>query len=354
MPAVLWICYEMASIIEVGGQWRAPVRRRRHKAQTRTFENKAVAERWARKIERKIDIGKYHDNGEAKRTTLQDLIDRLKLERPNKIGRSHGYALDQLERRLGNKQLPSITSDRLIRYARERNCKPSTWAPELSYLVSMLRIARAVWKLPIGGDPVGDAREALKMLGYQLKSHERSRRPTANEIDALAYHFNAKTRQRIPMDKIIPFAIATTMGAEEITRLVWSDLDESARTVIIRDRKDPRDKQDNDQEAPLLRDAWAIVKSMPHTDARIFPFNSRTFSSIFPRACRVVEPTIRDLRFHDLRHEGISRLFEAGYVIPEVAIFSGHKDWKMLERYTHIKAKSLHRGRSKSRHGSPL
>ena len=116
MSAVLRICYEMASIIEVGGRWRAPVRRRGHQAQTRTFETRAVAERWARKIEREIDTGEIHDNGEAKWTTVKDLIDRFKLERPNKIGRSHGYALDQLERRLGNEQLLAITSDRLIRY----------------------------------------------------------------------------------------------------------------------------------------------------------------------------------------------------------------------------------------------
>ena len=98
MAALLRICYEMASTIEVGGRWRAQVRRRGHKAQTRTFGTKAVAERWARKIERQIDTTKFHDYGEAKRTTIKDLIDRFKLERPNKIGRSHGYALDQLGR----------------------------------------------------------------------------------------------------------------------------------------------------------------------------------------------------------------------------------------------------------------
>jgi site-specific recombinase XerD len=49
------------------------------------------------------------------------------------------------------------------------------------------------------------------------------------------------------------------------------------------------------------------------------------------------------LHFHDLRHEGVSRLFEAGYQIQEVAIVSGHKDWAQLKRYTQLKAKDLHR-----------
>ncbi|RVC42576.1 site-specific integrase, partial [Mesorhizobium sp. M4B.F.Ca.ET.088.02.2.1] len=45
---------------------------------------------------------------------------------------------------------------------------------------------------------------------------------------------------------------------------------------------------------------------------------------------------------HDLRHEGTSRLFEAGFTIEQVALVTGHKDWKMLKRYTHLKPEELH------------
>ena len=48
------------------------------------------------------------------------------------------------------------------------------------------------------------------------------------------------------------------------------------------------------------------------------------------------------LHFHDTRHEATSRFFEAGLKIEQVALITGHKDWKMLRRYTHIKAKSVH------------
>jgi site-specific recombinase XerD len=51
---------------------------------------------------------------------------------------------------------------------------------------------------------------------------------------------------------------------------------------------------------------------------------------------------IIDLHFHDLRHEGTSRLFEAGFSIEQVALVTGHKDWKMLRRYTHLKPEGLH------------
>ena len=50
---------------------------------------------------------------------------------------------------------------------------------------------------------------------------------------------------------------------------------------------------------------------------------------------------LSDLRFHDLRHEAISRFFELGLNIPEVAVISGHKDPRMLFRYTHLRAKEL-------------
>jgi integrase len=121
------------------------------------------------------------------------------------------------------------------------------------------------------------------------------------------------------------------------------DLNEQDRTITIRDRKHPTEKQGNDQEVPLLGEAFDIVKRQPKTDkeGRIFPVTDGTISSIFPRACNALK--IEDLRFHDLRHEGVSRLFEKGYTIEQVALVSGHRDWKMLARYTQIKAKDLHR-----------
>ena len=51
---------------------------------------------------------------------------------------------------------------------------------------------------------------------------------------------------------------------------------------------------------------------------------------------------IEDLHFHDLRHEGTSRLFEAGFSSEQVLLVTGHKDWKMLRRYTHLKPEALH------------
>jgi len=50
---------------------------------------------------------------------------------------------------------------------------------------------------------------------------------------------------------------------------------------------------------------------------------------------------IDDFHFHDLRHEGVSRLFEKGLNVMEVASISGHKTLQMLKHYTHLEAEKL-------------
>jgi len=138
---------------------------------------------------------------------------------------------------------------------------------------------------------------------------------------------------------LVSFAIATAMRLSEICRIRWDDVDRKHKTVIIRNRKHPTKKQGNDQEVPLLPEAWALLPD--ETEGRIFPFDSKSVSTAFRRACDRTH--IHDLRFHDLRHLAITRLFEAGYQIHEVAVFSGHRSWAMLKRYTHPDAKKMHK-----------
>jgi integrase len=121
-----------------------------------------------------------------------------------------------------------------------------------------------------------------------------------------------------------------------------------ARMLLIRDRKDPRNKDGNNQRIPLLDvsgyDACKIIEEQGRfsnaREGRIFPYNSRSVGTAFRRQCEDLK--IEDLRFHDLRHEGTSRLFEAGFTIEQVALVTGHKDRKMLRRYTHLKPEALH------------
>lgn len=99
---------------------------------------------------------------------------------------------------------------------------------------------------------------------------------------------------------------------------VLKDVDAAKRMVIIRDRKDPRDKDGNDQKIPLfdandydVREIIQEQRPFSKKSERIFPYNGRSVGTAFRRACR--ELNIEDLHFHDLRHEGASRLFEADF-----------------------------------------
>ncbi len=190
-----------------------------------------------------------------------------------------------------------------------------------------------------------DAREGLSRVRLISKSKRRDRRVTDAEIAKLISYFRKKPRGGIPFPDIIEFCVATTMRISEVCRLEWRDLDETNKSIVIRSRKHPTDKIGNDSVVPLLDangyDAFAIIKRQWKDDsARIFPYNSRSVSNLISRA---VEATrIKDLHLHDLRHEGISRLFEAGYRIEQVALVSGHRDWASLKRYTHVRAADLH------------
>jgi integrase len=92
---------------------------------------------------------------------------------------------------------------------------------------------------------------------------------------------------------------------------------------------------------PLLGDSWSILLAQPKSSIRIFPFNSRSVTAGFQRIRNKLN--IKDLRYHDLRREGASRLFEAGYKIDEVAQVTGHKNINTLwQVYTELFPNRLH------------
>jgi integrase len=191
---------------------------------------------------------------------------------------------------------------------------------------------------------VKDAREALRMIGLIAKSRRRNRRPTPVEIERLCLYWRENRRQIVPMADLTEFAIASGMRLGEICSIRWRDLDQIGRAVLIRDRKDPRQKIGNDELVPLLDvagyDALAIIQRQPpSTDGRIFPYRAASVSTLFARASQRLG--IENLHYHDLRHDAVSRLFEAGLRIEQVSLISGHKDWKTLQRYTHLKPEDV-------------
>lgn len=169
-------------------------------------------------------------------------------------------------------------------------------------------------------------------------SDAKDRLPTLAELDKLMEHFGEVRRRRpasAPMQRIIAFALFSTRRQEEITRITWADLDEVHGRVLVRDMKNPGEKIGNDVWVEMPPEAFAIITAMPRSDARIFPYSTDAISAAFTRACAFLG--IVDLHFHDLRHAGVSRLFEMGRTVPLVASVSGHRSWQSLQRYTHIR-----------------
>lgn len=344
----------MASINKLAsGKWRVQVRCQGHYL-SNSFALRKDAEMWARRIEREIDLGQKpapkHKDGIKTVSDLIDLHIADMVEVGKNIGRSKGFSLDLLRARLGKLNIADLNREQVIKFGKERadeGAGPVTVGIDIGYVRTLLVHGAAVHGLPYSAEPVELGRVALARLGLVGKGNERDRRPTDDEIDALIRYFKGNNRQIIPIDTIIRFAIATAMRLGEICNATWEDLNDRNNTLLLRDRKDPRHKKGNDMRIPLLNvsgyDARAILEEQRFATAgtgRLFPYNGRSAGTAFRRACQ--ELHIEDLHFHDLRHEGTSRLFEAGFSIEQVAMVTGHKDWKMLRRYTHLRPEQLH------------
>ncbi len=238
---------------------------------------------------------------------------------------------------LGETKCSDITSNMLVSFAQDLNqsVEPQTCGNYFSHLSSIFTVARPAWGFPLSRQAFDDAVTVVKKLGLIRKAVERSRRPTLEELDRLMEHFGRIRDHRpssIPMQTIVAFAIFSTRRQEEITLLRWEDLD--GDRILVRDMKHPGDKKGNNVYCELSPEALAIIGSMPRTATEIFPYSAEAISAAFTRACHFLG--IKDLRFHDLRHEGVSRLFEIGKTIPQAAAVSGHRCWTSLKRYTHI------------------
>jgi integrase len=139
--------------------------------------------------------------------------------------------------------LSELTDDYLTEFVRARRKGGAggvTIAIDLTYLAGVFKTAKELWKMPVSFDAINTARSNMAHLEISTRSTERIRRPTVAELEALQEYLD--TRSSLPMRDIIDFAVESAMRVDEITRLRWSDLNEDDRTIIIRDRKHPRQR----------------------------------------------------------------------------------------------------------------
>ena len=305
--------------------------------ESQSFERRQAANAWI--VKREAELKRPGGLEQKEDPPLAAVIDRYIAESKNAVLGTKAQVLKSIKNSdLGEAKCSDITSHTLVSFARDltKNVEPQTCGNYFSHLSNIFTVARPAWSYPLSRQEFDDAVTVIKKLGLIRKGNERNRRPTLEELDRLMEHFGRVRDNRpssIPMQKIVAFALFSTRRQEEITLLRWEDLDEDR--ILVRDMKHPGDKKGNNVYCELPPEALAITKSMPRDGERIFPYSTDAISAAFTRACRILG--IEGLRFHDLRHEGISRLFEMGRTIPQVAAVSGHRSWTSLKRYTHIR-----------------
>jgi integrase len=305
--------------------------------ESRTFDTEPLARDWGKRLEqeiKRVGVAAWRRSG----STLGDLIDQFRVARAEvkPLGKSIQSDLDILQRSLGDKRLDVLSAQVVTAFARNRRAEgagPATVLHNLATLRTVMAAAEPMFGIPINAEAVTTALRSLSLSGHVAKSAQRDRRPTQAELDALCAEFDriaAYPQTFIPMATIVRLAVEFPRRISELCRMTWADFDGSVMT--LRDTKNPRITRN--ERVPVPVPAQRIIGGLPRADARILPYNSESVSAAFDRACQRLR--IEDLHLHDLRHEGICRLFEAGLNIPEVSLISGHMSWTTLKRYTHL------------------
>jgi len=326
------------------GKWRAQVRKG-GLYKGATFDLKREAQAWARQIE--VQASHIIATGYQPvpdRFTVADLIDSYGTSVPM-TGKTKIATHAMLKRELGTILLKRLNNVHLRDFIDTRLAAGAggvTIAADLSFLGAILKWGKHSRQMDLPTHITTDARRDLAARNVPTRSAERDREPTKAELEKLFSLWRDNKRQKIPMATLCAFAMATTMRQNEICSILVEDVDAVKRTVIIRDRKDPRRKVGNHHTIPLLPNAWALIEPIlrQRTTGRVFPYDAASVSTAFTRACTKLG--IVDLRFHDLRHKATSELFRMGLTIPQVSLLTGHKTWTQLKRYTHTKAEDVH------------
>jgi integrase len=348
----------MASYSKRGDQTLAQVRQKVKGvivfSESKLFDTDQLARSWGTQLEARLAREGVAGVTNARLSVGALILKHLAyLQSLRPLGRSAVQNHEYMAQQMDKIQLPDLRSKHLIDFARRRKAEgasPATIMANLSPVSAAIHAAPWAHGFKVDPSEVDIALKNLKASGVTAKSREVVRLVDQAEEDAMLAEFrrrNLMPQTEIDMDLCYQWALALPRRAGELTRIRWADVNVKKRTVIVRDVKHPRKKIGNDQVVPLLGEAWALLERTPKAAAEILPYNTGSMCAAFERVRnRIAEtglPSIADLRFHDLRHTGITMLFWRGLQIPEVAVVSGHTNWQQLQRYTHIKPEDLHR-----------
>lgn len=279
---------------------------------------------------------------EIKSMTLSKALDIYELEvTPSKKGAEvEKCYIRKIKRNLiAKKSIYRITPEDLIAFLGDlkhetkgaKNGQPLTGESKRKYaslISNLFEIARKRWRLAVA-NPVKDIElpPPCKSRKRRLEGDEGARL-----VEALK---ESRNNHMLPL---VQLAVETAMRQGELLKMLWEDLrlEENHGTALLRNTKNGEDRV-----VPLSSRAITILSAMPRPieGGQIFPMTKNSVRTSWNYACERAK--IQNLRFHDLRHEATSRLFELGLDRIEAASVTGHKTLQMLKDYTHLRAENL-------------
>ena len=320
----------MATYRKRNSKWQAIIRHKNIGTVTRSFKSKSHAIKWVHEQENIIEAGHY---GLLKPDSviLGELLSRYCEEITQ--GKRSANTEERRLNRLIKDPISALTLDKLSSSAiaafRDRRLPDGarTAHYDLTLIRHCLKIAIHEWGLMLSSNPV----DFIKM---PPASRPRQRRLNKGEYERLEQASHLTLNPHIW--PIIVFAIETGMRRGEILGLTWDNTNLERQLAYL-----PLTKNGTSREIPLSTKAVDVLRGQRSRQDTPTPFPVN--ANAFRLACERLRKRagLCDLRFHDLRHEAISRFFELGLSIPEVALISGHKDAKMLFRYTHLRAGNI-------------
>jgi len=329
----------MATVRKRGKKYQAQVRIKGHSPQSKSFLTKAAALAWTRRIESSMDNGSWIDTRGSRSVFIEDIVDdlvysyeRFGLEVAGpKLGQ-----LNQIKEYFHGVSIHDLTFDEVLDFAafRLETIAASTLQAQMYYLKQAVTNSRIKTELPV----VDMAIDELKKKKLIMGSKRRDRRLEPGEYEALmdqaAGHW---------ISAAIDLAVESAMRQGEIHALKWSDINESKGVIRLMRKDKHAETGQSAQQIPLLkgvREALLRSQNVFGQGPNLIPVERA--ASISDKFARLTTKLgIDDLRFHDLRHEAISRLFEKGMRVEQVRVVSGHRTLDQLSRYVNLRPADL-------------
>ncbi|ENX32445.1 hypothetical protein F889_03427 [Acinetobacter colistiniresistens] len=333
--------------------------------ESKTFSSMRLAQKWLAMREEEIEENPDILLGRSDVTniTLANAIDKYLDEVGNEYGRTKTYCLRLIQKfpiaqYIITKIKPADISEhvalRKAGYAK-LDLKPiatSTLQHELLHIRGVLSQAQAhaMWDVNVDLAGFDKATAQLRKTRQISSSAKRDRLPTTAELKKLTEYFYRKWQKPVysyPMHLIMWFAIFSCRRESEITEMLLADYDEDNEVWKVRDLKNPNGSKGNHKEFNVLEPCRKMIELLQVKSTRkrmlnrgydkdlLIPLSPKTIGGEFRNACKILG--IEDLRFHDLRHEGCTRLAEQGFTIPQIQQVSLHDSWGSLERYVSVK-----------------